>query len=73
MLYLTYILLKIDFHHTFNYKTGMGIWEGLQRRLVNKKNDETMGKFQDYKQFIITETSRVQAQQKMMKTQAQAR
>lgn len=32
-----------------------------------------LGKFQDDKQFIITETSRVQAQQKMMKTQAQAR
>ena len=73
MLYLTYILLKIDFHHIFNSKTGMGIWEGLQRRLVNKKNDETLDKFQDYKQFIIIETSKVQAQQKMMKTQAQAR
>lgn len=48
----------------------MRIWEGIQRRLLNK-NDETMGKLQNYKQFI--ETGRMWAQYKVMKIQAQAR
>ena len=44
---------KIHSHQIFNYNTSVRIWEGIQRRLLNK-NGETMGKLQNYKEFIET-------------------